>query len=129
MSRVQINSYACKLRLLQYGLVDEAGVIHTMGAGKGASKKKGKATEDSGSENEDEEDIMAKRNAYVKRCIRETQTGGKLKGLMAGSKNPIAAEQRRETVKEFFKDIVAAKKCTSCSGCVLLLFKCMPYEC
>lgn len=116
MSRVQINTYACKLRLLQYGLVDEAGAIDTMGAGKGDKKKGVKDQDDSESEVEDDEDLISRRNAYVKRCIRVAQTGGKLKGIMAGSKNPIAAEQRRATVKEFFKDVGSVKKCTSCSG-------------
>lgn len=118
MSRVQINTYTCKLRLLQYGLVDEVGAIDTMGAGKGDKKKGGKDQDDSESEGEDDEDLITRRNAYVKRCIRDAQLGGKLKGLMAGSKNPVAAEQRRATVKDFFKDVASVKKCTSCSGYV-----------
>ncbi|ODM18657.1 hypothetical protein SI65_05274 [Aspergillus cristatus] len=114
MSRVQINAYVCKLRLLQYGLVDEAGVIDSMGTGK-TDKKKSK-DEGSDSEEEDEEDLIERRNTYVKKCIREAQASGRLKGLMAGAKNPIATEQRRTVVKEFFKDIVSFKKCANCSG-------------
>lgn len=119
MSRGQINTYACKLRLLQYGLVDEVGAIDTMGAGKGGKKKKGSkdADHDSSGE-EDQEDLIARKNSYVKRCIRDAQMSGKLKSLMSGSKNPIAAEKRRDTVKEFFKDVVSVKKCSSCSGYV-----------
>lgn len=116
MSRVQINTYVCKLRLLQYGLVDEAGVIDSMGTGK-TDKKKLK-DEGSDSEDEDEEDLIERRNTYVKKCIREAQASGRLKSLMAGAKNPIATEQRRTVVKEFFKDIVSFKKCTNCSGYV-----------
>lgn len=116
MSRVQINAYVCKLRLLQYGLVDEAGVIDSMGTGK-TDKKKSKA-EGSDSEDEDDEDLIERRNTYVKKCIREAQASGRLKSLMAGAKNPIATEQRRTVVKEFFKDIVSFKKCTNCSGYV-----------
>lgn len=116
MSRVQINTYVCKLRLLQYGLVDEAGVIDSMGTGK-TDKKKSK-DEGSDSEDEDEEDMIERRNTYVKKCIREAQASGRLKSLMAGAKNPIATEQRRTVVKDFFKDIVSFKKCTNCSGCV-----------
>lgn len=116
MSRVQINAYVCKLRLLQYGLVDEAGVIDSMGTGK-ADKKKSK-DEGSDSEDEDEEDLIERRNTYVKKCIREAQASGRLKSLMAGAKNPIATEQRRTVVKEFFKDIVSFKKCANCSGYV-----------
>ncbi|OJJ50014.1 hypothetical protein ASPZODRAFT_128602 [Penicilliopsis zonata CBS 506.65] len=116
LSRTQINAYSCKLRLLQYGLVDEIVVIDEMDMKK-ASKDGKKHTDDHSSEEEDDdEDIMRKRNAFVKRSIRQAQMEGKLKGLMAGAKNPIAAEQRRELIKQFFKDIGAAKKCTSCSG-------------
>ncbi|KAL2006706.1 hypothetical protein VTN00DRAFT_9374 [Thermoascus crustaceus] len=115
MSRVQINAYICKLRLLQYGLVDEVATIDTMGSGKGAGKSK-KGAEDSDSEEEDTDDLMERRNAFVKRCIRKAQMEGRIQGFMTGSKSPIAAERRREVVKEFFKDIASVKKCTSCSG-------------
>ncbi|KAI9931950.1 hypothetical protein MW887_009451 [Aspergillus wentii] len=116
MSRVNVNAYVCKLRLLQYGLVDETAVIDSMGTGKTDKKKPAKDGEGSSSEDEDEDDLIAKRNSYVKKSIREAQASGKLQGLMAGAKNPIAAEQRRAVVKEFFKDIVSIKKCTNCSG-------------
>lgn len=121
MSRLQINAYACKLRLLQYGLVDEVAVIDTMSAGKADKKKGAKDDDDSGSEGEDEENLIARRNAYVRRCVRDAQVGGKLKGLMSGSKNPVAAEQRRATVKDFFKDVAAVKKCATCHGYVVVL--------
>lgn len=118
MSRVHVNAYVCKLRLLQYGLVDESGVIDSMGAPKGDKKKPAKDGEGSNSEDEDEDDLIDRRNTYVKKCIREAHMSGKLKGLMAGSKNPIATEMRRIVVKEFFKEVVSFKKCTNCSGYV-----------
>lgn len=121
MGRVHINAYVCKLRLLQYGLVDEVAVIDTMGTGKADKKKGAKDDDDSNSEEETEENLVARRNAYVKRCIRDAQLGGKLSGLMSGSKNPIAAEQRRATVKEFFKEVSSFKKCASCQGYVVAL--------
>ncbi|KAF9890317.1 hypothetical protein FE257_005983 [Aspergillus nanangensis] len=114
MSRTQINTYSCKLRLLQYGLVDEVAEIDSMGAKDG--KKKNADGSDSEEEEEDDDDIMAKRNAFVKKSIREAQKSGKLRGLMSGAKNPVAAEQRRAVIGEFFKAIGSVKKCTSCSG-------------
>lgn len=122
MSRVGINAYECKLRLLQYGLVDETGAIESMGTGK--TDKKNKSAKDgdgSSSEDEDEEDLIDRRNTFVKKCIREAQVSGKLKDVMAGAKNPIATEQRRTVVKEFFREIVSCKKCTNCSGYVKAL--------
>ncbi|KAF7168568.1 hypothetical protein CNMCM6106_003706 [Aspergillus hiratsukae] len=116
MARVQINAYVCKLRLLQYGLVDEVEAIEAMGTGRGNKKKSGKDAGDSGSEEEDDDDLVARRNAYVKKVIREAHAAGRLKGIMSGAKNPMAAEQRRTLVKQFFKDLVSIKKCSSCSG-------------
>jgi hypothetical protein len=126
MARVQINAYVCKLRLLQYGLVDEVEAIEAMGTGQGNKKKSAKDADDSGSEEEDDDDLVARRNAYVKKVIREAHAAGRLKGIMSGAKNPMAAEQRRTLVKQFFKDLVGIKKCSSCSGYVmsLSLFPC-----
>lgn len=121
MARVQINAYVCKLRLLQYGLVDEVEAIEAMGTGQGNKKKSAKDADDSGSEEEDDDDLIARRNAYVKKVIREAHAAGRLKGIMSGAKNPMAAEQRRTLVKQFFKDLVSIKKCSSCSGYVMSL--------
>ncbi|KAJ9298020.1 hypothetical protein DTO271D3_1947 [Paecilomyces variotii] len=115
MSRVQINAYTCKLRLLQYGLVDEVAAIDDMGLNKTSGKSK-KAGEESEEEEEDAEDLMARRLAFVKRAISRAQKEGKVQGFMTGAKSPVAAEQRRVVVKEFFKEIASVKKCTSCSG-------------
>lgn len=117
MSRTQINVYACKLRLLQHGLVDEAAVVDTLSKKKGS--KKGKDADGSSSEEEDEEDLIAKRNHYVQRVIREAKAAGRLEGLMSGIKNPIASEERRTMVKDFFKELVSIKKCANCKGYVL----------
>lgn len=124
MARVQINAYVCKLRLLQYGLVDEVGVIESMGTGKAGGTNQKKKDEQSSDEEDDEEDLMSRRSAYVKRRIREAHSEGKFNGLMAGSKNPIAAELRRALIREFFREIVALKKCTHCSGYVMSYLSC-----
>lgn len=118
MSRTQINVYTCKLRLLQYGLVDEAAAIDDLSKKKG-DKKKGKDADGSSSEDEDEEDLIAKRNSFVQKAIRAAKAAGKLDNLMSGIKNPIASEERRTMVKDFFKDLVSIKKCASCKGYVL----------
>jgi DNA-directed RNA polymerase I subunit RPA1 len=88
-----------------------------MGA-KSPKSRKGKDAggSDDDEEDEDDDDVISRRNAYVKKCIREAQVAGLLKSVMAGAKNPLAMEKRRELIKEFFKDVVAAKKCAHCSG-------------
>lgn len=110
--------YSCKLRLLQYGLTDEVAVVDGMGTIKGAKAKTAKATADDSEDDEedDDESIMGKRSAYVEKAIKEAKKSGKLDGLMAGAKNPIAAEHRRELVKTFLKDITSNRKCANCNG-------------
>jgi DNA-directed RNA polymerase I subunit RPA1 len=121
MGRSQVNMYTCKLRLLQYGLVDDVAIVDAMGAMKGAKSKatKGKEDDSDDSDEADDDDYMQKRSEYVTRRIREAKKEGKLEGLMAGGQNPIAAEARRELIKAFFKDINAFKKCVNCSGYVM----------
>lgn len=109
MTRVEINAYACKLRLLQYGLVDQTAQIDTIGEdGHDAAvdaDENGKV---------DPQTKMELRNKFVKRCIREAQKQGDNDAFFGGAKNPVAAEQRRELIKEFFKAVVAVKKCSTC---------------
>ncbi|KAJ5833901.1 DNA-directed RNA polymerase I subunit [Penicillium riverlandense] len=113
MSRAQVNLYTCKFRLLQYGLVDDLAAIDKIGT-KGIKSKDNDESNDD--EEPDEEDIRDKRTAFVTRRIKEAKKAGNLDGLMAGAKNPVAAEHRRELVKSFLKDIVGARKCANCSG-------------
>lgn len=108
--------YTCKLRLLQFGLVDEVAVVESMRTVKGATSKPGKG--DDSEDEEDDESMMEKRLAYVDRSINEAKKDGRLVGLMTGAKNPIAAEQRRDLVKNFLKDINSYRKCSNCSGYV-----------
>ena len=122
MARTTVNLYTCKLRLLQHGLVEEVAVLEAIGSSKGSKSEAGKNTgDDSGDEEDDDETIMEKRIAYVNRCIKDAKREGRLDGLMAGAKNPIAAEYRRDAVKNFLKDINSYKKCTNCSGYVVKL--------
>ncbi|EQL34358.1 hypothetical protein BDFG_03717 [Blastomyces dermatitidis ATCC 26199] len=114
MSRADIKSYTCKLRLLQYGLVEEAAAIDNMEARRGTNNDAG--SESGESEDEDEEDFVRRRDAYVKRCIQQVLARSKHQEFLHGAKNSAAVEQRRNIVRGFLKDITAVKKCASCSG-------------
>jgi hypothetical protein len=86
---------------------------------KAPKSKRGKGADGSDEEDdEDEDDLISRRNAYVKKTIREAQAAGMLKSIMAGIKNPLAMEKRKNLIRDFFKDISAAGKCASCSGYV-----------
>jgi DNA-directed RNA polymerase I subunit RPA1 len=76
-----------------------------------------KANKDTDSgEDEDQDDLMRRRDAYVRCCIRKAQTQNKSESLFHGGKDPLAAEQRRAIVKAFFNDILNVKKCAACVG-------------
>lgn len=99
-------------------MVDKVAEIDSISSVKNSNSRPGMAKGgDSGDEEEeDEETIMQKRTAYVNRRIKEAKKDGRLDGLMAGAKNPIAAEHRRNLVKAFLKDINSYRKCANCSG-------------
>lgn len=120
MSRSQVNLYTCQLRLLQYGLTEEVAEVEAIGSTKGVKSKRAKNDgDDSGDDEEDDdESVMDKRNSYVSATIKQAKKEGKLNGIMAGAKNPIAAEHRRALVKTFLKDINGNRKCANCSGYV-----------
>lgn len=110
-----INTYVCKLKLLQYGLVEEAAAVGGMELRKGKGNKAG--SDDDDDEDEDDEDLIARRNVYVKKCIAKMSAESKAQQLnVQGKKNPVAAEKRRELVREFLKDVSGAKKCAGCDG-------------
>lgn len=110
MGRVQLNAYVCKLRLLQYGLVNDAAMIDTIKTGSAAGDK----DEASGGE-DDPEDLIEKRTKFVRSRIREAQKSGKVDGARGGAKDPVATEARRELIREFLKETVFVKKCATCS--------------
>lgn len=114
MPRLQIHSYACRLKLLRYGLVEEAFIVGGMEARKGG--RTNADSSDDSSDDEDDDDLMKRRNSYVKRCISNLTTRRKSEDYMKMVKNPAAAEQRRNLVRDFLKEASNAKKCTSCSG-------------
>ncbi|EED21466.1 DNA-directed RNA polymerase I subunit (Rpa190), putative [Talaromyces stipitatus ATCC 10500] len=109
IARVEINAYACKLRLLQYGLVDQTAEIDKIGEyGQDA------AVDADENGNVDPQTKMELRNKFVRKCIREAQKQGDSGAFFGGAKNPVAAEQRRELIKEFFKELAKGKICKSC---------------
>lgn len=108
------------MRLLQYGLVEEAGVVGEMDLQKGKGKGNNKAGSDEDDEDEDDEDLIRRRNAYVRKCIAKVPVEIKAQQYhLQGKKSPVAAEQRRELIREFLKEVSAAKKCAACEGYVI----------
>ena len=83
LSRVHVNRFACKLRLVQYGLIKEIADLDDITAQMGA---KGKATTTAaGSSDEDDDEIsgdakelVETRDRFVKKAIKKARQEGRL---------------------------------------------------
>lgn len=132
ISRLSINDYICKLRLLQYGLVDEAAQIDAIGqkiqslSDKREKRAKGVDSDSNSDINSDvgepgntvqvdPEELIEKRKAFTRKCLKMIKSQGTHEQTL-GAKDPVAAEERRRLLRTFFKDIVNTKNCTSCHG-------------
>jgi DNA-directed RNA polymerase I subunit RPA1 len=118
MSRVDVNKFICKLRLIQHGLLlDIEGLENIHIKPKSARKvSHGEGAEESGSESEDEDvDIlMQQRTTFVRKAIRRTTDANKCRY----QKSEAVFRERRLIVKEFLASITKGKKCANCSGSV-----------
>ncbi|KAH7058738.1 DNA-directed RNA polymeras-like protein I subunit [Macrophomina phaseolina] len=111
MSKVITNLYSCKLRLIHHGLLKEAAEIDNLEVPKvKGSKEEG---EDVDSEDSDAEaqDIIQKREAYVKRALKEMKKMG-----TPEKRTEAIAEERRFVIKDFLADISKSRKCASCGA-------------
>lgn len=114
----ETNRYACKLRLLQHGLLQEAeelenvAQIHLEAPDDRADDV---ALESDVTESGDEDDLMKRRIDFVKRAIRKAN-GGRQRLNVVGEKVEAVFERRRAIVKEFFGAIVKPTTCGTCKG-------------
>jgi DNA-directed RNA polymerase I subunit RPA1 len=121
MPRNQIDLVIFKLRLLQYGLLEELRHLEMMQM---KSKDKfGKAEDvdmlndvqpDSGEE-EDLEDFRERQSDFVKKSILRARKRNRDERI-ALLRNPAAIAERRAIVSEFMLEITRIKKCSSCQG-------------
>ncbi|GME24284.1 DNA-directed RNA polymerase i subunit Rpa1 [Neofusicoccum parvum] len=102
------------LRLIHHGLLKEAAEIGDIEA----PKVKGSNEEGEDVESEDSDawtqDLIQKREAYVKRALKAA--GFRSKGDGLDKRTEAVAEERRFVVKDFLADINKNRKCASCGG-------------
>ncbi|KAF2147473.1 uncharacterized protein K452DRAFT_314616 [Aplosporella prunicola CBS 121167] len=117
MSKVQVNRFVCKLRLVRYGLLKEAQDLEDIEvpkSSKTASKEEGEDVDSDAGSDAEKDDVIAKREAFVKRAIKAA--GGRKKSEWSTEKTEAVAEERRYIIKEFLTDINKGKKCQKCGG-------------
>jgi DNA-directed RNA polymerase I subunit RPA1 len=125
VGRRQINLFVCKLRLLQYGLVDELRDLEEMRPSKlarssqliiGNADRAVYSTQDSGSdEGEGEEDFLIRRERFVSRCATKEAKRNRDERC-AIFRNPVAVAERKVVIKSFLLEIARAKNCHFCKG-------------
>ncbi len=113
----ELNRYVCKLRLIQHGLFQEAAELEENVRSKdittkGISDIDGQAESE---ETEDEDDLTAQRNRYVKERIRAAG-GSNYRAVVEAEKVEAISEERRKVIKEFLGDITKVKSCGRCNG-------------
>ncbi|KAF2747026.1 DNA-directed RNA polymerase I subunit RPA1 [Sporormia fimetaria CBS 119925] len=113
LPRVAVNEYASQLRLLRYGLVQEAADMHEK-IDLSATDSKKKSALESESE-DDDEGVIGQRNKYVKMAMKRAGIS-KSAAHSTKEKNEAVSDARRRVLKDFFADIVKSKKCRNCGA-------------
>lgn len=120
MHPAKINLVTCRLRLLQYGLLEEAEELENFGTKRksmnnlpnGAASVASAGSED---DSEDDMDLKEIRILFAKRAIKKT-TGAVRRYDMSKEKVEALSEQRRAVVKQFLGDITNGGACGHCNG-------------
>ena len=117
----EINRYACKLRLLRHGLLQEAQELENVQikvSGVTSTRTNGAAGNggpDSDSGSDDEDSLVSRRTEFVKRALRKAGAGRR-KANAAVEKIEAVSEERRIVIKSFLSVIVKPLSCGNCKG-------------
>lgn len=120
MHPAKVNFVTCKLRLLQYGLLEEAEELENIGTRRksmnnlpnGAASVASSGNED---DSEDDMDMREIRSLFTKRAVKKA-SGTLRRYDMSKEKVEALSEQRRAVVKQFLGDITNRGACGSCNG-------------
>lgn len=121
MSRIEVNLYWCKLRLVKYGLLKEAREVEDVGL-KGKKNKLG-ADEGEGedlSEDDDTNNIIEQRRYFVTRSLKHVESR-KRKAEAPAVETEAGNEARKMILKDFHAAVVRSRKCANCKGYELAL--------
>ncbi|KAK5954337.1 hypothetical protein OHC33_004910 [Knufia fluminis] len=108
----KINMVICQLRLLQHGLVDQYTDLQRYKLG--SKRKRSKDDEEAGESEEDVEDLMDRRERFVRKSIKNARKDpGSFTPL---ARNPIALQERKNVILAFLQEVALVKKCSNCAG-------------
>lgn len=122
LARAEVDRYTCKLRLIEYGLVEEVEELENIHLRSTASNLRGMDADtmdaDGDSQDsveEDEETLKQRRNEFVTRTIKK-KGGNKSNVAAASEKIEAVAEVRRAIIKDLLAAITKPKTCGNCKG-------------
>jgi DNA-directed RNA polymerase I subunit RPA1 len=121
LRRAEVNRFACKLKLIQHGLLQESEELENIQLRPKSEKSvaiNGSAAamvEGSDESEEDEDSLVDRRNAFVRQSLKRFK-GKNALARMEAQKVEVVAEQRRAVVKEFLSTVSATRTCGSCKG-------------
>lgn len=105
LSRVEINRYCCKLRLIRHGLLAESEELEDIGL----RSEEGADT--------DAEDIIEKRLDFVKRCLKKAGVGKRgTNSTPEFIQTEAVGKARKALIEKFQAEIVKTRRCLNCKG-------------
>ncbi|CCH40549.1 DNA-directed RNA polymerase I subunit A1 [Wickerhamomyces ciferrii] len=112
---IETHRYACKLKLIQYGLLLELNELDNISAGISLDDDD-EAEEENSNEAANpqaDRDLMAKREDFVNTAIAKALSEGRTSenGIITAT----VAEERKHLIHEFYKKILSRPKCANCS--------------
>ena len=118
----EVHRYVCKLRLVEFGLLEEAADLDNIQTSSRTAKANrtdqstiDQSTASSDLSEDDSDRIIQRRNLFVKRSIK---SGGGRRELAEASKDKVEAVfvERRAIIKDFLANITKPKTCGTCKG-------------
>lgn len=118
---VDVNRFICKLRLLQYGLIQQLQDLENV---QPETKFPKQINSDSVSinevleseaEEEHEDSLIKRRNSFVKYAISQASEW-QSSSMYRGGKVEVVAEERRATIKELLASAGKTQQCGRCKG-------------
>ncbi|KAF2455211.1 hypothetical protein BDY21DRAFT_387027 [Lineolata rhizophorae] len=125
MHPTTVHKFACKLRLIRHGLLNEVDSLEDVHARRGRSDGSGRADpsrrppgeEPASGDGEDEDgtEAIARQERFVRRAVAGAERAAPSERRSV-AKTEAAAEKRRLVVREFLARIAATRKCARCGG-------------
>lgn len=112
MRRADISLVACKLRLLQFGLIDAANDLDDITAETTGIELEDENLSD-GEETSGADKMMRMREVFTQTALKKHKLGT---ADIRKGKHEGASEARREVLKNFFKEMTKGRLCYTCQA-------------